>query len=388
VVLCVEREYQADDDVGLHFAIRDTGIGIPASKQRAIFEAFTQVDGSITRQYGGTGLGLSIASRLVEKMHGRIWLESEPGRGSTFHFTAQLQLNRGEVEPEQALSASQLRDLPVLVVDDNPTNRRIYEQFFRSWGMQPQTADGAAAGLRLMRAAAGSGTPFRLVILDYQMPDMDGIHLAEAIRGDASLREPALLLLSSAGRRFDFELFRQTRIAAYLTKPVGQSELLDAVASALHTRDGDGRPAPAPEDGPGARALSILLAEDNAVNQRLVARLLEKRGHAVRIASNGREAVEESWRRNFDVVLMDVQMPELNGFDATRAIREREKRLGVRVPIIALTAHALDGDRERCLDAGMDDFVSKPIEPSELFGALERVASSGAGATGRSVESA
>jgi CheY-like chemotaxis protein len=217
------------------------------------------------------------------------------------------------------------------------------------------------------------------------MPDMDGIHLADAIRRDASLGEPALLLLSSAGRRFDFELFREARIAAYLTKPVGQSELLDAVSRALHPHDGDGGPAREPEAVPGARMLSILLAEDNAVNQRLVARLLEKRGHTVEIASNGREVVEKSWRQNFDVVLMDVQMPELNGFDATRAIREREKRLGVRVPIIALTAHALNGDRERCLEAGMDDFVTKPIEPSELFAALERVASCGAGVTGKPV---
>jgi signal transduction histidine kinase/DNA-binding response OmpR family regulator len=375
VLLRVEQEYQADDNVGLHFSISDTGIGIPANKQQAIFEAFTQVDGSITRQFGGTGLGLSIASRLVEKMRGRIWLESEPGRGSTFHFTAQLQLNRGDMEPEQALSASQLRDLPVLVVDDNATNRRIYEQFFCSWGMQPQTADGSAAGLRLMRAAAEAGTPFRLVILDYQMPDMDGIHLADAIRRDPSLGEPALLLLSSAGRRFDFELFREARIAAYLTKPVGQSELLDAVARALQPQYGEGGPAPAAEAGPGARLLSVLLAEDNVVNQRLVARLLEKRGHAVEIASNGREAVEKSWRQTFDVILMDVQMPELNGFDATRAIREREKRLGIRVPIIALTAHALTDDRERCLEAGMDDFVSKPVEASELLLALGRAVS-------------
>jgi signal transduction histidine kinase/CheY-like chemotaxis protein len=373
VILRVEQEYQAGDNVGLHFVIRDTGIGIPASKQKAIFEAFTQVDGSITREFGGSGLGLSIASRLVEKMGGRIWLESEPGRGSTFHFTARLQRARDEVEPEEAMSASQLRNLPVLVVDDSPTNRHIYEQFFLSWGMQPQTADSAAAALRLMRAMAESGTPFRLVILDYQMPDMDGIHLADAIRRDASLGEPALLLLSSAERRFDFELFREARIGAYLTKPVGQSELLDAVAHALHPRNGDGGPAPEHEAAPAARILSILLAEDNAVNQRLVARLLEKRGHAVEIASNGREAVEKTRRQSFDVVLMDVQMPELNGFDATRAIREREKPLGVRIPIIALTAHALNNDRERCLDAGMDDFVSKPIEPSELFAALERV---------------
>jgi signal transduction histidine kinase/CheY-like chemotaxis protein len=387
VVLRVEQDYQADDMVCLRFTIRDTGIGIPAGKQKAIFEAFTQVDGSITRQYGGTGLGLSIASRLVEKMHGRIWLESEPGRGSTFCFTAELQLNRGEAEPEQAMPASQLRDLPVLVVDDNATNRRIYEQFFRSWGMQPQTADGAAAGLDRMRAAAASGSPFRLVILDYQMPDMDGIHLAEAIRGDASLGEPALLLLSSAGRRLDFELFRQVRIAAFLTKPVGQSELLDAVARALRPHDGNGEPATVAA-GPSARVLSILLAEDNVVNQRLVVRLLEKRGHAVQIASNGREAVEKAWRQDFDVVLMDVQMPELDGFDATRAIREREKRMGVRVPIIALTAHALDDDRQRCRDAGMDEFVSKPIEPSELFVALERVAALGVGVTGGPARSA
>jgi signal transduction histidine kinase/CheY-like chemotaxis protein len=375
VALQVEQEYQADDTVGVHFSVRDTGIGIPASKQSAIFEAFTQVDGSITRQFGGTGLGLSIASRLVEKMGGRIWLESEPGQGSTFHFTAQLQLNRGEAESDQVMPASQLRDLPVLVVDDNSTNRRIYEQFFLSWGMQPATAEGATDALCLMRAAAQSGNPFRLVILDYQMPEMDGIHLADAIRRDASLGEPALLLLSSAGRRFDFERFRETRIAAYLTKPVGQSELLDAVARALHTQDGVDALTAGTVPRPGARVLSILLAEDNTVNQKLVARLLQKRGHSVEIACNGREAVDK-WRNTFDAVLMDVQMPELNGYDATQAIREREKRLGVRVPIIALTAHALNDDRERCLESGMDDFVSKPIEASALFEALERATSS------------
>jgi signal transduction histidine kinase/CheY-like chemotaxis protein len=381
VALRVEQEYRADDVVGLHFAIRDTGIGIPAAKQQAIFEAFTQVDGSITRQYGGTGLGLSIASRLVEKMKGRIWLESEQGRGSTFHFTALLQLDHNDAEPESAMSASGLRDLPVLVVDDNPTNRRIYEGFFRSWGMRPSTAEGAVSGLHLMREAAAAGTPFRLVILDYQMPDMDGIRLAEAIRQDTSLGEPALLLLSSAGRRFDFDLFRQARIAAYLTKPVGQSELLDAVARALHASETESAPEIAPHLAPGARPLSILLAEDNPVNQRLVARMLEKRGHAVEIASNGREAVEWFGRGKFDAILMDVQMPELDGFDATRAIRAREKRLGVRTPIIALTAHALNDDRERCLNAGMDEFVSKPIEATELFAALERAVSLGAGTT-------
>ena len=375
VVLVVEQEYQADDNVGLHFAVRDTGIGIPTHKQQAIFEAFTQVDGSITRQFGGTGLGLSIASRLVEKMSGRIWLESEPGRGSTFHFTAQLQLNRGDLEPERALSAGQLRGLPVLVVDDNSTNRRIYEQFFTSWGMRPQSADGAAKGMEMLRGAAASGEPFRLVILDYQMPEMDGIHLADAIRHEPSLGEPALLLLSSAGRRFDFELFREARIAAYLTKPVGQSELLDAVARALQPHVAAAGPVPEPRNMTEDHPLFILLAEDNVVNQRLVTRLLEKRGHAVQIAHNGREAVEKSWRNRFDVVLMDVQMPEVNGYDATRAIREREKRLGLRIPIIALTAHALSDDRVRCLEAGMDDFVSKPIEASDLFEAMTRVLS-------------
>jgi signal transduction histidine kinase/CheY-like chemotaxis protein len=248
VALRVEQEYRAGDNVGLHFAIRDTGIGIPAAKQQAIFEAFTQVDGSITRQYGGTGLGLSIASRLVEKMNGRIWLESEQGRGSTFHFSARLELDHNDAEPESAMSASALRNLPVLVVDDNPTNRRIYEGFFRSWGMQPSTVEGAVPGLNLMREAAAAGTPFRLVILDYQMPGMDGIHLAEAIRQDSSLGEPALLLLSSAGHRFDIDLFRQARIAAYLTKPVGQSELLDAVARALHASGTE----PPPETAPGS----------------------------------------------------------------------------------------------------------------------------------------
>jgi PAS domain S-box-containing protein len=364
------RPMKGPPNVLLHFAVRDTGIGIPPEKQRLIFEAFAQADTSTTREYGGTGLGLTISQRLVEMMGGRIWVESEAGRGSTFHFTARFGVAgggaaAGACEPES------LHDVSVLVVDDNATNRQILQEMLTSWQLRPTVADSAAAALDLLRRAAEAGEPFPLVLLDAMMPGVDGFTLAEQIKEHPDLAGAVLLMLSSAGRPEDAARCRRIGVATYLTKPVKQSELLDAILTARHEAGAPQRRALAPV-AVGTRRLRVLLAEDNVVNQRLAIRLLEKAGHAVTVVGNGREAVAAAGRAAFDVVLMDVQMPEMGGFEATAAIREREKAAGGHVPIVAMTAHAMKGDRERCLEAGMDDYVSKPVRADDLFAALDR----------------
>jgi CheY-like chemotaxis protein len=365
------------DSCLLEFLVRDTGIGIPKEKQQTIFEAFTQADGSTTRKYGGTGLGLTISARLVEMMGGRVWVESEPGRGSTFHFTAAFPVRAAA--PARRAEADDVAGLPVLVIDDNATNRRILEGMLRNWGMCPAGADGGGAGLAELRRAALAGAPYRLVLLDVMMPGMDGFEVAERVRQTAGLAGLTILMLSSADRKGDAAQCRRLGVARYLTKPVKQSELLDAILLALGGRRRDWAPAPTGPAAPatGARPLRVLLAEDNAVNQRLAVRLLEKQGHQVTVANDGREAVEAALRQTFDVVLMDVQMPEMNGFEATAVLRAAERGTGRHLPIIALTAHAMTGDRERCLEAGMDGHVTKPIQGKAL---AELLADLGAGA--------
>ncbi len=361
----------------LHVDVSDTGIGIPPEKQRLIFEAFTQADTSTTREYGGTGLGLTISQRLVGMMGGRLWLESEAGRGSTFHFTVRLGLAKAGAASRGVRRPDSLHDLPVLVVDDNATNRLILHEMLTNWRLRPTVTDNAAEALALLGRAAEAGEPFALVLLDAMMPDVDGFTLAEQIKQRPDLAGPVLLMLSSAGRAEDAARCRQVGVATYLMKPVKQSELLDAILMARHEAAGDAprraaRPAPA-----DPRHLRVLLAEDNLVNQRLALRLLEKAGHAVTIAANGQEAVAAQQREPFDVVLMDVQMPEMGGFEATAAIRAREQETGQHVPIVAMTAHAMKGDRERCLEAGMDDYVSKPVRAEDLFAAVARVVDGG-----------
>jgi signal transduction histidine kinase/DNA-binding response OmpR family regulator len=359
----------------LHFKVRDTGIGIPAEKQRAIFDPFTQADSSTTRRYGGTGLGLTISRQLVELMGGRIWVESEEGGGSIFQFTARFGLST-EPARRPALGGADLRGLPVLVVDDNATNRRILREVLAAWGMRPREADGGEAALAALKEAAAVGEPFALVLLDGHMPGMDGFGLAEQVRRLPQLVGVALVMLTSAGHPTDVERCRRLEIGAYLMKPVKQSELLATVLTALSRPVARAEVAPAPllPAQPLPRPLHILLAEDNAVNQRLAVRLLEKQGHTIVVANNGGEALAALERQPFDLVLMDVQMPEMDGFEATAHIRARESGGGRRQPIIAMTAHALKGDRERCLEAGMDGYVSKPIQPHELNEAIRRVA--------------
>jgi signal transduction histidine kinase/CheY-like chemotaxis protein/HPt (histidine-containing phosphotransfer) domain-containing protein len=382
VIVHVEKESETPDEVGLHFRVTDTGVGIPRERQGLVFEAFAQADSSTTREYGGTGLGLTISSRLVALMGGRIWVESEVGRGSTFHYVVRLGMQKNAPAAPAAVEPANVRGLPVLVVDDNATNRLILEELLTRWQMKPKAVAGGRAALAEMERAAASGEPFALVLADALMPVMDGFTLIEQIKQHPQLARASLLMLSSADQSRDIGRCRQLGVSAYLMKPIKQSELLDAILTALSTSpvkekrgdlaEGDRRPDPGKTSVP-SRRLRILLAEDNPVNQMLATILLEKQGHTVVVAGNGKEALAALERQSFDSVLMDVQMPEMDGFEATARIREREKAIGGHIPIIALTAHAIKGDQERCLEAGMDGYVAKPIDSEELARAIGRL---------------
>jgi signal transduction histidine kinase/DNA-binding response OmpR family regulator len=371
VAVEVEAE-TAEDAVELHFAVRDTGIGIPADKLERVFEPFVQADSSTTRTHGGTGLGLTISARLVELMHGRLWAESRGGQGSTFHFRARL--GRSRAPAAEPLGPEGLRDLPVLVVDDNATNRLLLEGLLRGWLMRPVAVGSGPAALGELDRAGKDGSPFPLLLVDAVMPEMDGFALVERVRQHPGLTGGVVMMLSSADRQGDAARCRQLGVARHLIKPVKPSDLLDAILAALAGAAPDRRrPAgAAPATAPATTPLRILLAEDNAVNQKLAVRLLEKQGHQVVVAPDGREAVRAVEGQPFDLVLMDVQMPGMNGLEAAAAIREREKATGGHVPIIALTAHAMKGDREGCLAAGMDDYLSKPLQARELYEAIAR----------------
>jgi PAS domain S-box-containing protein len=375
VVLHVETESRTSEDILLHFTVSDTGIGIPAERQAAIFEAFTQADGSMTRTYGGTGLGLTISSRLVALMHGRIWVESEPDKGSRFHFTARFGLQKASVRTVVPRDPATLRDLRVLVVDDSATNRQILLKMLNNWHTNPTAVESGAKAIAALKEAQGFGSIYPLILIDAQMPEMDGFALAECIKRNPDWKTATIMMLSSSGQRGDAKRCRDLEVAAYLTKPVRQGELLDAVLTALGTP-------PTIEVVPALVThhslresrihLRILLAEDNSVNQMLAIRLLEKRGHKVTVAGNGKEVLAALEKDSFDVVLMDVQMPVMDGFEATAGIREKEKTSGNHLPVIAMTAHAMEGDRQRCLQAGMDDYISKPIRSQELNDLLKR----------------
>ncbi len=368
VVVDVAIDEKTDRDVVLHFAVSDTGIGIPPEDCGRIFEAFTQVDLSRTKKFGGTGLGLTISTQLVALMAGRIWVESTVGKGSTFHFTARLPLPK-DAPQSQPPRPLQMRDLPVLVVDDNATNRRIMEEMLRSWNMRPQVVDNGAEALEAMQDAALAGRPFPLVLLDGHMPSMDGFALAEQIQRQPNLKSTVILMLTSAGQPEDVVRCHQLGISAYLMKPIKSSDLLETIFSALGRSFWNPEPSSptALRDRKKMPSLQILLAEDNDINQKLASILLERHGHQITVANNGREALKQLERRSFDLVLMDVQMPELDGLEATALIRQRERGTDQHVPIIAMTACAMKGDRERCLEYGMDNYVSKPLKPQELF---------------------
>ena len=339
------------EQIVVRIAIRDTGLGIPLDRQAALFRPFVQVDASTTRRFGGSGLGLSIAARLVEMMGGRIGLESQPGEGTTFWFTVRLALAPGQRDQAARAPDPDLARVRALIVDDNAANRQILVHILSGWGMDPAAVSGAGPALEALRAARAAGRPFPLVLTDAHMPDVDGFTLVEFIRADAGLTGATIMLLTSGGGRGDAARCRELGVAAYLTKPVSEADLRNAVVMALQ-----GPTSAAPLSLitrhnliEGRRQLRILVAEDNAVNLRLVVRLLEKQGHTAVSAANGAEAVALHERERFDLILMDVHMPELDGLAATRAIRDREVGRGEHIRIIALTAGAMLEDRRECL---------------------------------------
>ncbi len=380
----------------LQVSVRDTGIGVSPAKQQLIFSAFEQADSSTTRRFGGSGLGLAISASLVRLMGGRIWVESEEGRGSTFHFTTRQGVSRDPIAAPTPADVRLLCGMPVLVVDDNATNRLILVEILSShWGMKPTPADGGRAALAEMTRARAASVPYPLVLLDARMPEMDGFAVAAEIRRRPHLAGATIMMLTSDDQRECAARCREIGIAVYVVKPVAPAELLEAMRNALGVS-----PAPAdassstpstnqavtgsgealygaalagdhPATPTGVSGLRVLLAEDNVVNQTLVIRLMEKRGHSVETVANGKQALDALKGDVFDLVLMDVQMPEMDGFAATAAIRREEESTGRHLPIVALTAHALKEDAARCLVAGMDGYVAKPIEPSRLFAAID-----------------
>lgn len=365
-------------DYLLRFTVADTGIGIASEKCDSIFAPFTQADTSTTRKYGGTGLGLTISARLVTMMGGAIWVESEVGQGSQFHFTVHLEVaDAQEIKVGIPARPELLRGIKVLVVDDNQTNRRILEGMLKRWEMTTKSVPSGEEALTQMSAALESGHRFGLVLTDSHMPNMDGFTLIECIRRRPEFSTATIMMLTSAGHRGDAARCQELGVAAYLLKPIRQSELREAVARALGAPKQEGAipliTRYSLQDAHEHRSsLRILVVEDNLVNQRLAVRLLEKRGHHVAVAGNGRQALEALEKEPFDLVLMDMQMPEMDGFEATAAIRKMERANDHRLPIVALTAHAMKGDREKCLAAGMDGYLSKPIRPQELDAILQR----------------
>ena len=369
---------QDERGVMVRCTVRDTGIGIPQAKQWEIFGAFVQADASTTRRYGGTGLGLTISSQLVELMGGRLWLESEPGVGSQFHFVVRFELDDDSAAPVPP--AFDLRSIRVLVVDDNATNRRILAEILESWQMTAVGAAAADEALAVLHAALAAGTPFHLVLTDALMPDVDGYMLAEQIAADPQLKAVPIMLLTSSGALAPRGR-RVPTFAATLLKPVKQSELLDAIVTVFAAPIATGRRRRAkapPPSGTPARVLRVLVAEDTPTNQKLVSALLDQHGHRVTIVNNGRLAVAHAANEPFDLILMDVQMPEMGGLEATVAIRAAERGTDRHVPIVALTAHAMSGDREQCLAAGMVAYVAKPIKAEELFATIAALSDSDA----------
>lgn len=373
VVVRVALEKRTERDASIRFVVTDTGIGIPEHMQRLIFQPFTQADNSTTRKYGGTGLGLAIASHLVQMMGGTINAESREGSGSTFRFDACFFLQRHARSNNGSNGLP--KDVPVLVVDDNAVSRNILRDILSNWSMQPAVAGSAQEALALLEEAKAKGKPFPLALVDAQMPQTDGFDLAERISRRDSPKTSVVVMLTATDVHRGAARCRELGICAYVAKPAKESELLKALKTALGCHDGavEKPSVVAGSNGAPARQLRILVAEDNPVNQTLTARLLQKRGHSVAIAETGKAALELTERESFDLILMDIQMPEIDGLEVAAAIRRRERQGGKRIPIIAMTAHAMVGDRDRCLLAGMDHYLSKPLDRKQLFAAIEHV---------------
>jgi signal transduction histidine kinase/CheY-like chemotaxis protein/HPt (histidine-containing phosphotransfer) domain-containing protein len=376
VVLRIDVESRDAAGVRLHFAVSDTGIGIPKDKQHAVFEAFQQADTSITREFGGTGLGLAISSRIVALMGGRIWVESEPGLGSTFHFTSAFGLAPIATKDDAATDAADMRGLTVLVVDDNATNLSILEQMLRGWNMVPTLAASGREALEILVDAHARGSAFPLVLTDVDMPRMDGFAFVDAIRKTPALAAMGVVMLSSVRHMDEVRRYREVGVSGYLTKPVRRSLLKHAITTALGgtPTHGNVRRKATPAVRLVRRSLRVLLAEDHPVNQRITRSFLERDGHSVHVVANGAEAVRAAESERFDAILMDVQMPEMGGFEATRTIRASTVAGLSNVPIIALTARAMKGDREACIEAGMNSYLSKPVRAEDLSAALDSFA--------------
>jgi len=376
VIVRVTKETDLGERALLRFAVSDTGIGIPEEAQRRIFDVFSQADGSTTRKYGGTGLGLAISRQLVELLGGQIGVESAPGKGSTFWFTASFEKQPEQTAPREA-PGHQLEGLRVLIIDDNATNRKLVHHQVTSWGMRNGTAESGAEALTILRREAAAGDPYLIAILDMQMPEMDGLTLARAIKSDPAIAGTQLLMMTSLGRRDDAAI-REAGVDLCLTKPVKQSQLFDCLATLAgeHLLDPPQQRRAAQVPTPkvqreGREQVRILVAEDNSVNQRVALRQLDRLGYAADGVANGMEALDALSRIAYDVVLMDCQMPEMDGYEAATEIRRREGDLK-HTTIIAMTANALEGDRERCFAAGMDDYISKPVKQEMLSEAIER----------------
>jgi two-component system sensor histidine kinase/response regulator len=376
VVVHVGTKKREADHVVLEFSITDTGIGIPKDKQARMFEAFEQADTSTTREYGGTGLGLAISKQLVELMHGDIGIESDIGKGTTFHFTAAFKLQPKLPASRHESMREYLQGLKVLVVDDNETNRFILQEMTSVWGMSPAVATSVDEAIEEIEKAQRNGQPIQLVLTDMYMPRRDGFDLIEWLRSRPEYAETKVMILSSGPTSEHRTRARELNVASYLTKPVRQSTLFDAIATAMGPSEAlTAMPASVPVDADQTvRPLQVLLAEDNPVNQMTATTMLQKLGHTVVVANNGRQAIEKINEQKFDIVFMDVQMPEMDGTAATGAIRQSEQATGKHIPIVAMTAHAMKGDKEKCLEAGMDDYVSKPIRRKDLAEVIARIA--------------
>ena len=375
VAVRVALASSADGDAVLQFSVTDTGIGIPTDKQGLIFDAFSQADTSTTRRFGGTGLGLTISSKLISMMGGTVWVESEVGQGSRFHFTIRVRALAAAPSREADQRASALRDVRVLIIDDSRTNRTVLSELLTEWSMQPAAAADGESALHALQQAREEGRPFQVVLLDVSMPEMPYLELAKRLCDRDGASHAVIAMATLAGGPAEIIKCREAGMSTYVLKPVDPASLRAAILTALGCRPA---PAQATDDHGGTesqdeRRLRVLVAEDNLVNQRLVARLLERRGHSVVVVASGREALGELARDSFDLVFMDLQMPEMDGFEATAAIRAREGGIAPRLPIIALTAHAMTGDRDRCLQAGMDAYLTKPLKPLELYQAIESV---------------
>lgn len=380
VMLSVTLETENENEVTLKFTVQDTGVGIPKSKQELIFEAFSQADGTTTRKYGGTGLGLSISSRLVQMMGGKIWLESPAavsedkagGPGSVFYFTARFK-RRPMVEALPKYDPERLRGIRVLAVDDNATNRRLIHDLMENWGLETELAEDADSAMKALLQAKEDGRTFSLILLDAQMPGEDGFMLAERIKEKPEYARTALIILTSAGQRGDATRCQELGVSAYLMKPINAWELFRAILTIL----GEAQPSASllthHSIQESMNPMTILVAEDNVVNQRLIKRMLEKMGHSADLVSTGGAAIEAWENKSFDLILMDLQMPEMGGFEATTVIREKEKESGIRTPIFALSAHAQNEIEEQCREAGMDGFMSRPIKLAELIATIEMI---------------